>query len=314
MRAGLTEAPTQGTAWTSAQDFLESLASERRYSANTVAAYTRDLLAFVSFLQNHLGHAVSLEDLGALRAADFRSFFAQRRNDGLSSTSLGRTLSALRSFFRHLERNGSTSNPAVFSIKRPKAPHGVPKPLSQDAAQATLDAVDPGRPDWVAARDIAMLTLLYGCGLRISEALAMTRRDVPLRETLRILGKGQKERLVPVLPAVAAAVDTYVEICPFVGEPTDPLFVGVRGGALNPGVVQRRVRELRRELGLPESATPHALRHSFATHLLSGGADLRSIQELLGHASLSTTQRYTEVDTDNLKRTYDQAHPRAKSG
>lgn len=306
------DAAMQGPAWDSVRDFLAGLASERQYATNTVAAYERDLSAFVAFLQTHLGHAVSLEDLGALRVTDFRSFLAQRRNEGLSNASLGRTLSALRSFFRHLERNGLTVNQAVFSIKRPKTPHAVPKPLSPDAMQRALDTVDKRRPSWVAARDLALLTLLYGCGLRISEALALKRRDVPLGETLRVLGKGRKERLVPVLLAVAEAVTTYVDLCPFGAAPTEPLFVGARGGALNPGVVQRRMRELRKALGLPETATPHALRHSFATHLLSGGADLRSIQELLGHASLSTTQRYTEVDTDNLKRVYDKAHPRAR--
>lgn len=314
MAAGFNKEPTQSRAWAAAADFLDGLAQERHYAANTVAAYRRDLSAFISFLQNHLGRPVSLGDLDALGASDFRSFLAQRRNDGLSNTTIGRTLSALRSFFRHLERNELATNQAVFSIKRPKTTHAVPKPLSPEAAQVALDIVDETRPAWVAARDVALLTLLYGCGLRVSEALALRRRVVPFGDSLRVLGKGNKERLVPILPAVATAVARYVELCPFAAKPDEPLFLGARGGALSPGVVQRRMREVRLALGLPETATPHALRHSFATHLLSDGADLRSIQELLGHASLSTTQRYTEVDTDSLKRVYDQAHPRAKTG
>jgi len=307
-------APDTDPAWTAAQDFLASLANERGYAANTVAAYERDLSAFFSFARVHLGGPVTLPALGGFAVADFRSFLAQRRNEGLSSTSLGRTLSALRSFYRHLERGGLTENQAVHSIKRPKTPHAVPKPLSPDAAQATLAAADTGGEPWIVARDIALLTLLYGCGLRISEALGLKRKDAPLRDTLRITGKGNKERLVPVLPVVADAVEQYTTLCPYPLESDDALFVGARGGPLNPGVVQRRMRELRAVVGLPDSATPHALRHSFATHLLSGGADLRSIQELLGHASLSTTQRYTEVDTEQLRKVYDSAHPRARGG
>jgi integrase/recombinase XerC len=310
----MAEPASQGPAWDAATGYLDSLAIERHYSAHTVAAYRRDLAAFFAFLQEHLGGQVTLAHLAALRVADFRSFLARRRNEGLSSTSLGRALSALRGFYRYLERNDLAANQAVHSVKRPKTPHAVPKPLSEDAARAAIDTVETlDRAPWVLARDVALLTLLYGCGLRISEALGLRRGDAPFGRSLRIVGKGNKERLVPVLPAVNEAVAQYLALCPFGGAPDDPLFVGTRGGPLNPGVVQRGMRELRVALGLPETATPHALRHSFATHLLSGGADLRSIQELLGHASLSTTQRYTEVDTEHLKRIYARAHPRARN-
>ncbi len=301
-------------AWSDARAYLDGLSNERGYAGNTVAAYERDLAGFYSFVREHVGGEVVRETLAALKASDFRSFLAKRRNEGLSNVSIGRTLSSLRGFFRYLERNNVLTNQAVHSIKRPKLPHSVPKPLAPDAAQATLSSVDAddGAP-WVLARDTAVLTLLYGCGLRISEALGLRWGDAPLGKALRVVGKGNKERVVPVLPIVAEAVEAYRKLCPFAPAPETPLFVGVRGRALNPGVVQRRMRTLRATLGLPDSATPHALRHSFATHLLAGGADLRSIQELLGHASLSTTQRYTDVDTDHLRRIYDQAHPRARS-
>ena len=228
---------------------------------------------------------------------------------------MGRALSALRSFFRYLDKNDLASNQAIRSVKRPKTPHAVPKPLSPEAALASIDMVDAlDVTPWVAARDTAILMLLYGCGLRISEALGMQREDAPLRDAIRIVGKGNKERVVPVLPVVAESVEAYVGLCPFVMPADGPLFIGVRGKRLNPGVVQRQMRQVRAALGLPDTATPHALRHSFATHLLSSGGDLRSIQELLGHASLSTTQRYTEVNTDQLQRVYRESHPRAKAG
>jgi integrase/recombinase XerC len=298
-----------------ADDFLGSLANERQYSPHTVAAYRRDLESFFAFARDHRGAPLSLDDAAGLAVSDFRSYMAKRRNDGISSASLGRALSALRSFFRHLEKNGLASNQAIRSVKRPKTPHAVPKPLSTEAALASINMVDAlDVQPWVAARDTAILTLLYGCGLRISEALGLQRRDAPLREAMRIVGKGNKERVVPVLPIVTDAVDAYVALCPHVMPSDGPLFVGVRGKRLNAGVVQRQMRQVRVALGLPDSATPHALRHSFATHLLSGGGDLRSIQELLGHASLSTTQRYTEVDTDQLQRVYRESHPRAKAG
>ena len=296
-----------------AEDFLGSLAVERQYSPHTVSAYHRDLESFFVFVQEHLGVPLSLDGAKALVVSDFRSYLSKRRSDGVSSTSLGRTLSALRSFFRYLEKNNLSSNQAIRSVKRPKTPHAVPKPLSPEAALASIDMVDAlDVLPWVAARDTSVLMLLYGCGLRISEALGLQRRDAPFRDAIRIVGKGNKERIVPVLPIVADSTEAYVTLCPFVMPADGPLFVGVRGKRLNAGVVQRQMRQVRVALGLPETVTPHALRHSFATHLLSSGGDLRSIQELLGHASLSTTQRYTEVDTDHLQRVYRESHPRAK--
>jgi len=307
--------PAAADAATAADDFLASLANERHYSPHTVAAYRRDLESFFGFAQGHLGAPLGLADAEALAVSDFRSYLSQRRRDGISSASLGRALSALRSFFRYLEKNDLASNQAIRLVKRPKVPHAVPKPLSTEAAMASLDTVETlDIAPWVAARDTAILTLLYGCGLRISEALGLQRGDAPLRDAMRIVGKGKKERVVPVLPIVADAVDAYVALCPFELPADGPLFIGVRGKRLNAGVVQRQMRQVRMALGLPDTATPHALRHSFATHLLSSGGDLRSIQELLGHASLSTTQRYTEVDTDQLQRVYRAAHPRAKAG
>lgn len=307
--------PAAADAATAADDFLASLANERHYSPHTVAAYRRDLESFFGFAQGHLGEPLGLADAEALAVSDFRSYLSQRRRDGISSASLGRALSALRSFFRYLEKNDLASNQAIRLVKRPKVPHAVPKPLSTEAAMASLDTVETlDIAPWVAARDTAILTLLYGCGLRISEALGLQRGDAPLRDAMRIVGKGKKERVVPVLPIVADAVDAYVALCPFELPADGPLFIGVRGKRLNAGVVQRQMRQVRMALGLPDTATPHALRHSFATHLLSSGGDLRSIQELLGHASLSTTQRYTEVDTDQLQRVYRAAHPRAKAG
>ena len=309
-------------AWSAASDaaaaaegFLGSLAMERQYSPHTVAAYHRDLESFFVFAQEHLGVPLSLDGANALAVSDFRSYLSKRRSDGISGTSLGRALSALRSFFRYLDKNNLASNQAIRSVKRPKTPHAVPKPLSPEAALASIDMVDALQVlPWIAARDTSILTLLYGCGLRISEALGLQRGDVPFRDSIRIVGKGNKERVVPVLPVVAESVEAYVALCPFVMTADGPLFVGMRGRRLNAGVVQRQMRQVRIALGLPNTATPHALRHSFATHLLSSGGDLRSIQELLGHASLSTTQRYTEVDTDHLQRIYRESHPRAKAG
>jgi integrase/recombinase XerC len=313
---------TPNAAWSAApdaaaaaEDFLGSLANERQYSPHTVSAYHRDLESFFAFAQEHLGAPLNLDSANALAVSDFRSYLSKRRGDGISGTSLGRALSTLRSFFRYLDKNNLASNQAIRSVKRPKIPHAVPKPLSPEAALASIDMVDAlDVLPWIAARDTSILTLLYGCGLRISEALGLQRGDVPFRDAIRIVGKGNKERVVPVLPIVAKSVEAYVALCPFVMTTDGPLFVGVRGKRLNAGVVQRQMRQVRIALGLPDTATPHALRHSFATHLLSSGGDLRSIQELLGHASLSTTQRYTEVDTDHLQRVYRESHPRAKVG
>lgn len=289
------------------------LADERRASAHTLDGYSRDLAAFLAFLTGHLGAEPRLADLTALRPADFRGFLARRADEGLSRTSMARAMSSLRSFFRFLDRGGLAHNPALKTVRTPRPPRSVPKPLAADEALDTIaSAGDLQQEPWMAARDVALFTLLYGCGLRLGEALALNRGQAPKGEAMVITGKGRKQRLVPLLPVVVEAVTGYLAQCPYVGDATAPLFVGARGKRLNPGVVQRQMRRLRAFLGLPDSATPHALRHSFATHLLSGGGDLRTIQELLGHASLSTTQRYTEVDATKLAAIYRDAHPRAR--
>lgn len=293
------------------------LVDERRASAHTVAAYGRDLSGFLDFLADHLGGEACLVDLANLRAADFRAWLARRAKEGLKRTSIARALSVVRGFFRFLERRGHLTNPALATVRTPRLPRTVPRPLAEgDALEVVAEAGSglgkPAEAGWVARRDIAVFTLLYGCGLRISEALALARRMAPLDETLTVVGKGRKERRLPVLPAVRRAVDDYLTACPFEPGPDGPLFLGVQGRRLGAREVQRRMQALRGRLGLPDSATPHALRHSFATHLLAGGGDLRAIQELLGHASLSTTQRYTAVDASRLRAVYDAAHPRAR--
>ena len=303
----LSELPAAPRIRAAAADWLRWLADERRASPHTVAAYRRDLDAFLAFLRDHLGRPPDGDDLAALRAQDFRSFLARRKADGL----LARALSSTRSFFRFLDRASVAHNPALATVRTPKRPHAVPKPIAAADAKAALALAAAGG-DWIALRDAAVLVLLYGCGLRISEALGLNRAQAPLGRTLRITGKGNKQRIVPVLPVVRQAVDAYTAAVPFPLGPSDPLFVGAKGRRLDPGIVQKRVRGLRMALGLPETATPHALRHSFATHLLAAGGDLRSIQELLGHASLSTTQRYTEVDADRMMQVYADAHPRAR--
>lgn len=288
------------------------LAYEKRTSPHTIDAYSRDLGAFLTFLQTHLGEPPGISELEGLAAADFRAWMARRASDGLGRSSTARAMSVLRGFFRWLERNGYGANHAIRAMRSPKRPHGIPKPLTIADTDLLLGSVDllPGEP-WETQRDVALFTLLYGCGLRISEALDLNRRDAPVEDMLTVTGKGSKQRLLPVLPLVRDAVRAYLKLCPWQPGDGGPLFLGVRGKRLNPGVAQKRLRELRLLLGLPESVTPHALRHSFATHLLNGGGDLRTIQELLGHASLSTTQRYTEVDSDSLMAAYRAAHPRA---
>lgn len=297
-----------------ARSWLDRLKNERRVSPHTLAAYARDADAFVSFLADHIGGEPDLAALKALRPADFRAWLAVRANDDFERSSTARALSALRSLFLHLDRAGLVHNAALGAVKSPKLPKSVPKPLTE---RETLDLLDNAELDasepWIARRNMAVLMLLYGCGLRIAEALSLTRADAPAGDTMTITGKGRKQRMVPVLPAVRDAVAAYIVSCPHALAPDAALFVGVRGGPLHPRIVQGLIQKLRPLLGLPETATPHALRHSFATHLLAGGGDLRTIQELLGHASLSTTQRYTAVDAKKLLDVYDEAHPRAKS-
>lgn len=283
-------------------------------AANTIRAYSTDVTAWATFLADHLGGAPAPAQLVSASQSDMRAFMAHERARGLGARSLARRLSSVKGFVRWLsERDGSEAT-AILAARGPKYRRRLPRPLSPDAARDMIAEVDlQAREDWVAARDAAVVTLLYGCGLRISEALSLTVADQPLSDVLRIRGKGGKERLVPVLPAARAAVADYVQKCPMPlqAQPQGPLFRGARGGPLNPRLIAGAMARARAALGLPATATPHAMRHSFATHLLSAGGDLRMIQELLGHASLSTTQAYTAVDTARLMEVYDAAHPRA---
>jgi integrase/recombinase XerC len=295
--------------------WLEHLANERRASPRTLEAYGFAAARYIYFLGQHRGEAITVSTLAEVTAGEVRAWLAHLRQGEtpLSPRSLSQALSAVRTFHRFLDRRLDAPNAAIALVRGPKVTPGAPRPVSEDQARGLIQepALDPDREDWEAARDQAVLTLLYGCGLRISEALSLKRADAPLGESVRITGKGSKTRIVPVLPAVREAVDAYLDAAPFVPEPDAPLFRAKRGGPLSPRHVQATVQALRGRLGLPPSATPHALRHSFATHLLGAGADLRSIQELLGHASLSTTQRYTEVDAAALLSAYGAAHPRA---
>ncbi|THF57156.1 tyrosine recombinase XerC [Ollibium composti] len=296
------------------ESWLKALAGERRLSALTVEAYERDSRQFLQFLTGHCGGAPGLKDIADLRPADLRGFLASRRNTGAGPRTLGRGLAGVRSFLRFLERRGLANAAGAAALRAPKQPKSLPKPLTAGDARRIVSADEQlAEEPWIAARNAAVLTLLYGCGLRISEALGLTGADLASsRETvLRITGKGGKTRLVPVLPVAFAAVAEYRRLCPYHLDMEGPLFRGARGGPLNPAIVQREMARLRSALNLPDTATPHALRHSFATHLLGRGGDLRTIQELLGHASLSTTQIYTGVDTARLLDIYEAAHPRA---
>ena len=301
-------------------DWQAWLRVERRASPHTLSAYGRDLVAFLRFLAEHLGGPASLADLAALRPADYRAWLARRAGAGLARTSTARALSTLRNFLRYLDRHGLAHNPAIGVIRGPRLPHAVPKAIAVDEAAELValasegtDADEGTGGGWIAKRDAAVVLLLYGCGLRIGEALGLNRWDAPATgaPAMTITGKGGKQRLVPLLPVVSEAVAAYLAACPFALPADGPLFVGVRGKRLGARAVQARLQTLRVTLGLPETTTPHALRHSFATHLLARGADLRAIQELLGHASLSTTQRYASVDATHLLRVYRSAHPRA---
>jgi len=295
--------------------WLEHLAHERRLSPRTLEAYGHIGRLYLAFLQRHRGEAPRLADLGTVTPAELRAHLAERRagDRPLNARSISQTLSAIRTFHAFLDRRCGVPAPQLALVRGPRVRASLPRPVSEDQARGLMHepAADPDAEPWEAARDRAVLTLLYGCGLRISEGLSLTRADAPLPEALRITGKGGKTRLAPVLPAVRDAVDAYLALQPFPLAPGDALFRARRGGPLSPRHVQATVQRLRGRLGLPASATPHALRHSFATHLLGAGADLRSIQELLGHASLSTTQKYTAVDAARLLDAYAAAHPRA---
>ena len=299
------------TAW------LATLAHERRASAHTLRAYGDDVRRFLSFIGDHRGGRASLATLQRLTPADLRAFLTLRRAQGLGPRGLQRALAGIRSLYRYLEREGLADGAAVRAVRSPRLPRTLPRPLSEDDAARTIaettqrDAGDT-HPQWLNARNTALITLLYGTGLRISEALSLKLGDVPLGETLTVVGKGSKERAVPVLAAVREAVDTYAAARP-VGERSGPLFISRRGNPMSAREAQALMQNLRSRLGLPASATPHALRHSFATHLLAGGGDLRAVQELLGHVSLSTTQKYTEVEGSRVLAVYEAAHPRAKT-
>jgi integrase/recombinase XerC len=296
------------------------LKSERRLAGHTLVAYEHDVAAFLDFMTTYLGAPPSLDALARLKPAEFRAWLAERARQGLARSSTARAFSSVRSFFAFLDKRGLAHNASIGAIRTPKLPHSIPKALSERDMEDLLDAApEQERAAWIDLRDSAVLLLLYGAGLRIGEALGLTKSMVEGllktgQDTLAVTGKGSKARLVPLLPQALEALKAYREACPFMAAlgPSDAFFVGARGGPLDPAIVQKRVREMRRGLGLADSVTPHALRHSFATHLLGAGGDLRTIQELLGHASLSTTQRYTDVDTARLTAVYRAAHPRAK--
>jgi integrase/recombinase XerC len=295
--------------------WLGHLGAERRLSAKTLEAYRRDVSQFLGFLAEHLGRAPSLKQLAKLTPADVRAFMAARRSGGAGNRSLMRGLAGARSFARFLERNGKGKVAALAAVRTPKLPRTLPKPIAASAAKRMIDTelrAGEAREPWIIARDAAVLALLYGAGLRVSEALGLSANDFAEgADAITVTGKGNKTRMVPLLPQVATLIADYVALCPFDSGPDGLLFVGSRGGPLSPRIVQLTMARLRGALGLPDSATPHALRHSFATHLLARGGDLRAIQELLGHASLSTTQIYTAVDAERLLDVYASAHPRA---
>lgn len=296
------------------QDWLEALQGERRLSPRTVEAYDRDTRQFFQFLTGHCGGPPGLAEIADLKSADLRAFLAARRNQGAGARTLGRGLAGVRSLLRFLERRGLANAAGAAALRAPKQPKSLPKPLTAADARRVVSAQEQlAEEPWIAARNAAVLTLLYGCGLRISEALGLSGGDLAGTDAtvLRITGKGGKTRLVPVLPVALQAVLEYRRLCPWHLGADDPLFRGARGGPLNPAIIQREMARLRSALNLPDTATPHALRHSFATHLLGRGGDLRTIQELLGHASLSTTQVYTGVDAARLLEVYEAAHPRA---
>jgi len=299
----------------SAQDlkklWLASLAHERRASAHTLRAYGDDAERFLRFLHGHLGGVATEKSLARLSPADIRAFITVRRSEGLGAKGVQRALAAVRSFFRYLARENILENAAARNVRTPRIRRGLPRPLSETDAARAIEQAGEHDVEWLGARDVALLTLLYGAGLRISEALSLKRGDVPLPAMLTILGKGGKERVVPLLAVVRQAIDSYEKLIPFAGAKGSALFLSRRGKAMSPREAQLLMARLRGALGLSERATPHAMRHSFATHLLSNGGDLRSVQELLGHASLSTTQTYTQIDSKKLRDVYEKAHPRS---
>jgi integrase/recombinase XerC len=298
--------------------WLRGLAGERDLSPKTVEAYGRDLRQFLAFQMERNGAAPTIADFAGVAPTDLRAFLARRRAEDVQSRSLMRALAGLRSFARYLERAGEARASAFFALRAPRIARSLPKPISPTDARAMADTetrAGEEREPWILARDAAVIALLYGAGLRIAEALSIRRKDAPVGaiDALTVVGKGRKQRTTPIIAPVRAAVEAYLKACPYVLKDDGPLFVGARGGELSPRIIQLSVARLRGALGLPDSATPHALRHSFATHLLARGGDLRTIQELLGHSSLSTTQIYTAVDAARLLEAYRSAHPRARA-
>lgn len=291
------------------QDWQTWLKVEKNVSKHTFRAYTSDISHFIDFLSQHHGSAISINELSAARLSDFRSWLSRKAMGGASNASRARALSGIKSFLNWMDKQGIAHNAAIGTVRSPKIPRKLPRPLQEVQAFRLLD--DMPDDDWIALRDKALFTLLYGCGLRIDEALSLDITNLPRDGFLRVIGKGNKERQVPVLTQIEEAIDHYRAACPFPEENDRPLFLGKQGKRLNQGVAQKAMRDLRKQLNLPENATPHALRHSFATHLLQNGANLREIQELLGHTSLSTTQRYTDINAKELIEIYKKAHPRA---
>ena len=292
--------------WT---DFLKH---EKQVSKHTLRAYSGDITHFISFMADHLGKPPCLDDISEIGIRDFRSWMSKKAMDGTSNASRARSLSGIKSFLSYMDKRGIMHNAAISTVRSPKLPHKLPRPLHENQVDQVLKDADLlCKEDWIGQRDRALFTLLYGCGLRIDEALSLNISDLPRDGFIRVVGKGNKERQVPVIDIVEETINAYRAQCPFPESSDRPLFMGIQGKRLNQGMAQKAMRNLRSTLGLPETATPHALRHSFATHLLQNGANLREIQELLGHASLSTTQRYTEINGAELLRVYKSAHPRA---
>ena len=295
------------------QNWAQQLGGTRRLSEKTVTAYRDDVLGFLGFMVPHKGTGSSLKMLSSVSIRDMRSYLAHLRSTGLSARSVARHLSSVKNFYRYLSETKGIDATDVLSRKAPKFETPLPRPVAPDAAQALLEHTKlQANTDWAAARDVAVVMLMYGCGLRVSEALSLTGADIPLSDSLRITGKGGKQRMVPILPVVRDAVQAYVDAFPYPIAPDDPLFRGVRGGPLGVRQVEKTMEAVRRQLGLPASVTPHAMRHSFASHLLQAGGDLRTIQELLGHASLSSTQVYTGLDQSRLMEVYRKSHPKAR--
>ncbi len=292
--------------------FLDFIQREQRLAANTVDAYRSDLSEFMGFIRSHLEQEPSMRAFSELQARDIRAFLAHRRREGLADASIARLLSSIKSFYRWLDRAHGVENPEIAFLTGPKRPQRLPRPVSETAAKDMLDQAELIQEEpWIAARDVAALSLMYGAGLRISEVLDLAGDMKSTSERLRIKGKGGKIRIVPIIPAVREAVSEYAKLCPYALNAKTPLFYGARGKRLQAPILRKQMQILRGALGLPDTATPHALRHSFATHLLANGADLRAIQTLLGHASLSTTQIYTGVEAGHLRKIHTSAHPRA---